>query len=157
MNLAGPDDELFEKSVALLAHEMAVAPDYGARFVNVHVGSHKGAGVAAGIARLAEGIARVLDQAPAAGPGAAPARPLLVLENSAGGGDGIGVNIEELETILEAIAARGVSRSRRWGCASTRRTSGARGRDVASVDGVGRPGRGVRRADRARNASRWST
>jgi deoxyribonuclease IV len=135
VNLAGPDDELFEKSVALLAHEMEVAPDYGARFVNVHVGSHKGAGVAAGIARLAEGVSRVLDQAPASGPGAAPARPLLVLENSAGGGGGIGVSVAELEAILEAIAARGVPESAVGLCLDTAHLWGA-GVDVASVEGA---------------------
>ena len=63
VNLAGPSEDLFERSVALLAHELAAAPDYGARFVNVHVGSHKGAGVAAGIARVADGVARVLAMA----------------------------------------------------------------------------------------------
>ena len=80
VNLAGPADDFFERSVALLAHEMAVAPDYGARFVNVHVGSHKGAGVAFGIARVADGIARVLAIAgharrPRGPPTAPPAAP----------------------------------------------------------------------------------
>ncbi|HYN48813.1 MAG TPA: TIM barrel protein, partial [Candidatus Nanopelagicales bacterium] len=60
VNLAGPSEDLFERSVALLAHELAVAPAYGARFVNVHTGSHKGAGVRAGVSRVAEGVARVL-------------------------------------------------------------------------------------------------
>ena len=98
--------------MGLLAHEMAVAPDYAARFVNVHVGSHKGAGAAFGIARVADGIARTLDAAAAAGPAGAAAAPQLVLENSAGSGDGIGASIEELEAILAAVAARGVPEAR---------------------------------------------
>ena len=137
VNLAGPDDDLFERSVALLAHELAVAPDYGARFVNVHVGSHKGAGVAAGVARVADGVARVL--AGFAGgretPGGSPDVPLLVLENSAGGGDGIGATLEELEAILEAVAARGVPADRLGLCLDTAHLWGA-GHDVATAEGV---------------------
>ena len=155
VNLAGPGEDLFERSVALLAHELAVAPDYGARFVNVHIGSHKGAGVAAGIARVAEGVARVLAEADeaaglssgaAAGSAGAPPEsvgalpgsagaPLLVLEDSAGGGDGIGTSLEELEAILEAIAARGVATERVGLCLDTAHLWGA-GYDVATPDGV---------------------
>jgi deoxyribonuclease-4 len=137
VNLAGPTEDLFERSVALLAHELAVAPDYGARFVNVHVGSHKGAGVAAGIARVAEGVERVLAEAgggPAARDGGTTA-PLLVLENSAGSGDGIGTSLEELEAILEAVAARGVPAARVALCLDTAHLWGA-GHDVATADGV---------------------
>src|SRR5664280_2830163 len=79
VNLAGPDADLFEKSLGVLSRELAVAPAYGARFVNVHVGSHRGAGVDSGSARVAEGVARVLGETPQ-GPDAAT----LVLENSAG-------------------------------------------------------------------------
>ena len=159
VNLAGPAEDLFERSVALLAHELAVAPGYGARFVNVHVGSHKGAGVAAGIARVADGVARVLAedagaarvlagspgglQAPGGleAPGAArapvgpPEAPLLVLENSAGSGDGIGASLEELEAIFEAIAARGVPAHRLGLCLDAAHLWGA-GHDVAAPDGV---------------------
>ncbi len=141
VNLAGPDDDFFERSVALLAHEMAVAPDYGARFVNVHVGSHKGAGVAFGIARVANGIARVLADRGAtpadrgAPPTAPPAAPQLVLENSAGSGDGIGVTLGEIQAIFEAAAARGVPESSLGLCLDTAHLWGA-GHDVASSEVV---------------------
>jgi deoxyribonuclease-4 len=157
VNLAGPAEDLFERSVALLAHELAVAPDYGARFVNVHVGSHKGAGVAAGVARVADGVARVLAGNPgvarvlagnpgvarvlAGNPGGAeapvgsPEAPLLVLENSAGSGDGIGASLEELEAIFEAIAARGVPADRLGLCLDAAHLWGA-GHDIAAPDGV---------------------
>ena len=47
VNLAGPEDDLFGRSVGLLASELRAAPGLSsARFVNVHVGSHRGAGVA---------------------------------------------------------------------------------------------------------------
>lgn len=150
VNLASPAEDLFERSVALLAHELAAAPDFGARFVNVHVGSHRGAGVAAGVVRVADGVARVLEEgggrAAAAGSGDAPAgsgdapaglpdAPLLVLENSAGGGDGIGASIEELEAIFEAVAARGVPAERVGLCLDTAHLWGA-GYDVATPEGV---------------------
>jgi deoxyribonuclease-4 len=130
VNLAGPTEDLFERSVALLAHELAVAPDYGARFVNVHVGSHKGAGVAAGVARVAEGVDRALAEGSAQADG-----PLLVLENSAGSGDGIGTSLEELEAILDAVAARGVPAGRVSLCLDTAHLWGA-GHDVATAEGV---------------------
>jgi deoxyribonuclease-4 len=140
VNLAGPDEDFFEKSVALLAHEMAVAPSYGARFVNVHVGSHKGAGTEFGTARVADGIARVLAVAAgetgagAVGAGAA-GLPLLVLENSAGSGDGLGTTAQELEAIFEAAAARGVPESALGLCLDTAHLWGA-GMDVATPEGV---------------------
>ncbi len=137
VNLAGPAADLFERSVALLAHELAVAPDYGARFVNVHVGSHKGAGVAAGVARVADGVTRVLADVPggAESPVGSPEAPLLVLENSAGSGDGIGASLEELEAIFEAVAARGVPAHRLGLCLDTAHLWGA-GHEVATPDGV---------------------
>lgn len=137
VNLAGSAEDLFERSVALLAHELAVAPEYGARFVNVHVGSHKGAGVEAGVARVADGVARVLAGIPGGveNPVGSSDAPLLVLENSAGSGDGIGATLEELEAILEAVAVRGVPADRLGLCLDTAHLWGA-GHDMATAEGV---------------------
>jgi deoxyribonuclease-4 len=107
VNLAGIDEDFFERSVGVLRRELQAAPGLGAAFVNVHTGSHRDAGVEAGILRLADGVARTLAEAPS-GNGAAT----LVLENSAGGGFGVGVTIEELAAIADAVAARGVDTSR---------------------------------------------
>ena len=65
VNLAGPDDELFGKSVELMRHELAGAAAFGASFVNVHVGSHRGSGVEAGISRIGDGLERAFDGAAA--------------------------------------------------------------------------------------------
>jgi deoxyribonuclease-4 len=102
INLAGPDDAFWERSVDVLVSELRAAPAFGARFVNVHIGSHRLTGLAEGLNRFGEGVARVLADVDA-GPGAA----LLVLENSAGGGGGIGVSLEELEAVVESIASHG--------------------------------------------------
>jgi deoxyribonuclease-4 len=132
VNLAAPVDDLFERSVVLLAHEMDEAPTYGARFVNVHIGSHKGAGLASGIARVAEGVARVFALSTVT---PRPEGPLLVLENSAGGGDGIGTTVEELERILEAVEACGVAAEQVGICLDTAHLWGS-GYDMANREGV---------------------
>jgi len=148
-NLAGPEPDVHERSVKVLANELRVASAYGARFVNVHVGSHRGAGVAAGIDRLADGIRQTLalldaarapepantaatpagvEAAAAAGDAvASPATggPMLVLENSAGGGFGLGVTLEELEWIDRAVTAAGVDRARFGFCLDTAHAWGA--------------------------------
>jgi deoxyribonuclease IV len=103
VNLAGPDDALFIRSVDMVRHELEGAPEFGARFVNVHVGSHRGAGLEAGIDRLAEGLEIALG-----GPGHRPGAPMLVLENPSGGGHTIGSTVEELAMVLDAAAARGI-------------------------------------------------
>ena len=104
VNLAGPDDALFAKSVAMLRHEVEHAYEFGARFVNVHTGSHRGSGVQAGVARIANGLERATDGL--FGSAARTAMPLVVLENSAGGGAGIGSTIEELAMVLDSAGAR---------------------------------------------------
>jgi len=114
INLAGPNPAFFERSVEILSHELRVAPDYGARFVNVHTGSHKETGLAVGIERIAIGAARVLADVPD-GPHAAQ----LVLENSAGGGAAVGTTIEQLAAIADAVAARGVAAHRLAFCVDT--------------------------------------
>ena len=60
VNLAGPEEDFFERSVDVLASELRAAPGFGGRFVNVHIGSHRGAGVDGRASqRLADGLALV--------------------------------------------------------------------------------------------------
>lgn len=120
VNLAGPDPEFFARSVALLAQELRVAPGFAARYVNVHAGSHRDTSVSRGIARLAEGVARTLELAAVTDEG-----PTLVVENAAGGGYAIGVSIEELEAIAEAVDAAGVPGARVGFCLDTAHLWGA--------------------------------
>ena len=61
INLAGSDPAYHERSVALLAAELRSARRFGAAIVNVHVGSHGGAGIEAGIERLVTAVRRALD------------------------------------------------------------------------------------------------
>jgi deoxyribonuclease-4 len=103
INLAGPVDELFEKSVELMSHEVAHAHEFGARFVNVHVGSHRGSGLEAGVRRIVDGLERCLD-----GRDGGPEEPLVVLENSSGGGFAVGARLEDLAAVQDAAGARGI-------------------------------------------------
>jgi deoxyribonuclease-4 len=124
VNLAGSDEALVEKSVEVLRHELELAPAFGAAFVNVHAGSHRGAGVDAGVTRLVEGLSRALSEAPD-GPGAA----VVAVENSSGGGDAIGVTLEQLARVLDGAGQRGLDGRVRF-CLDTAHLWGA-GYDIA--------------------------
>jgi deoxyribonuclease-4 len=130
INLGGPEDGFREKSVAVLTEEMRVAPSFGARYVNVHTGSHKLTGLEAGIERVGDGVAQALADSP---DGAEAA--MLVLENSAGGGGGIGTTAEELEAVLEAAARHGADPARVGLCLDTAHLWGA-GHPISDPEGV---------------------
>jgi deoxyribonuclease-4 len=130
VNLAGGDPELRERSIELLANEVRVAAAYGAAFVNLHTGSHRGDGTDAGVARIADGIHRVLDAA-----GDAGGEVALVLENSSGGGFAIGTTPAELGAIARASAALGVPTARFGFCLDTAHLWGA-GYRVDTAGGV---------------------
>jgi deoxyribonuclease-4 len=144
INLAGPNDELFGLSVGLLRHELEHANELGAAFVNVHVGSHRGTGVDAGIRRVVDGLALATDGlALGTGPGQRPGDRdggdgvRLVLENASGGGASLGSTIEEMARILDGASSRGVVPGLRF-CLDSAHLWGA-GYDVAdpeAIDGV---------------------
>jgi deoxyribonuclease-4 len=100
INLASADDELYEKSVAALTHNLSVARGMGASGVVLHVGSHKGGGFDEALARVTGGLARALD-----GAADAPAGvdcPILI-ENAAGAGGTVGRDFAEIEAIIAAL------------------------------------------------------
>ncbi len=132
INLAGPEDNFYLKSIDVLAHQLTVAPSFEARYVNVHTGSHKGQGLDDGIGRVAEGIAAALAQA-----AGTPQPALLVLENSAGGGGGIGVDIGELGRLIDQLAVNGVGSEQVAICLDTAHLWGA-GYPIDTVEGVDR-------------------
>ncbi len=129
INLAGSDQVLYERSIDLLHEELLAAPAFGAGFVNVHAGSHRKAGLEAGMERLADGLAAALAGVPD-GSGS----PLLVIENSSGGGDGIGVTIEELASIDRLVRDRGFGPRVRF-CLDTAHLWGA-GYEISKPDEV---------------------
>lgn len=114
LNLASPDATVWGRSVELLGRELDVAPTFGAEAIVVHLGSHLGSGVAAGIDRIARGVAAAVESAKAV-----PGEPRILLENSAGSGDAVGATIAELAAVIEAIEAAGVPPSRIGVCLDT--------------------------------------
>ena len=133
VNLCGSDEGFWRKSVATMANELAVGSRYGADFVVMHIGSHRGTGREHGIARLIDGLAAVLRECPAPEP--TDSLPRLVLENSAGTGDGIGSTLEDLADIADAAAAAGLPEERLGFCLDTAHLWGA-GYDISNATGV---------------------
>jgi deoxyribonuclease IV len=95
LNLASPQDELYEKSVDTLGKTVDTACEIGAQAVVFHVGSHLGAGFEAGVERAVPAIQQVLDRC--------RDDTWLLMENSAGAGGTIGRSLEELATLYERI------------------------------------------------------
>ena len=94
-NLAAPNDEVYEKSVAALRNTMEVASAIGADAVVVPVGSHLGTGFEHGLERVLPAMEQVLELA--------TDETWLLMENSAGAGGTIGRSIDELATIHERL------------------------------------------------------
>ena len=95
INLAAPDEANREKSIALLRWTLQRGALLGASSVVLHVGSHKGAGVEAGVERVVTAIEQILPET--------PPEVLLLLENSVGAGNTLGGDFEDLATILEHL------------------------------------------------------
>jgi deoxyribonuclease-4 len=123
INLAGADDVLRDRSIALLASELEAAERFGARIVNVHAGSHGGSGAETGIVRLVDGIARAFAAASASDHAAASGR-------GRGPAPGIGVSVAEWSTIARAADAVPAIRDRVAFCLDTAHLWGA-GIDVS--------------------------
>jgi len=95
INLASPDDSIWEKSIALLQWTLQRGALLGANYVAFHTGSHRGSGVEAGIARIAEAIRRILPET--------PPEVMLLLENDVGAGNSLGYSFEQLGTVLDLL------------------------------------------------------
>jgi deoxyribonuclease-4 len=132
INLAAANPEFRERSIEGLAADLRMGASYGAHAVNVHIGSHVGQGIALGTRLVGDGLAEVLRRAPAE-----QGSPLLVLENSAGGGGTLGATIAEIAAILDAAVASGASAARLGVCLDTAHLWGA-GHDLSDPDAIDR-------------------
>ena len=94
-NLAAPNDDVYEKSVAALRNTMEVACAIDADAVVFHVGSHLGAGLDVGLERAVPAMEQVLELS--------SDTTWLLMENSAGAGGTIGRSIDELATIVDRL------------------------------------------------------
>ncbi len=95
INLASPDDLIFDKSVILLGGTIQRARRFGAQHVVFHIGSHRGAGLEAGITRIAAGLRQILPSLPDG--------ITVLLENDVGAGAEVGYRIENLAAVLTLL------------------------------------------------------
>ena len=95
INLASPDDQLFERSVNAFVIEMQRAEQLGLAYLVTHPGAHVGSGEEAGLERVIAG----LDEAHRRCPGL---KVRVLLETTAGQGSSLGWRFEHLGHILKS-------------------------------------------------------
>ena len=95
VNLAAPDEEIYEKSVSTLMNTVDVACAIEADGVVFHVGSHLGAGFETGLERVVPALERALERC--------SETTWLLLENSAGAGGTMGRSVDELVVLVERL------------------------------------------------------
>lgn len=122
INLGTSDEIVWEKSITLLTWTLQRAVPLRARYVVFHTGSHRGAGIEAGIQRIAQGIARILP--------ATPEEVMLLLENDVGAGYGLGHSFEHLAAVLNLLPQY---QSRLGICLDTAHLWGA-GHDISTAE-----------------------
>jgi deoxyribonuclease-4 len=99
INLASPNPELRDKSIAALAVELQRAGQLGIRWVIFHPGSFTESSEEEGLDKIAAAIDGILIDTADCGAG-------LLLENTAGQGTNLGWNFGQLATILEQLEHR---------------------------------------------------
>jgi len=95
VNLATPDEEIYEKSVTTLMNTVDVACAIEADGVVFHVGSHLGAGFEAGLEHVVPALERALERC--------SETTWLLIENSAGAGGTIGRSVDELAVLVDRL------------------------------------------------------
>jgi deoxyribonuclease-4 len=97
INLASPQDPLWEKSLAAHQDELVRAHAYGIPHVVLHPGAHTGAGTEAGVARIAAALNRIHAATPDC------TDTLTLLELMAGQGSTLGSTFGELAAIIAQV------------------------------------------------------
>jgi deoxyribonuclease-4 len=95
VNLAAPDDAIYEKSRNALVNTVDVGCAIEADGVVFHVGSHLGAGFESGLGRVIPALEEALEHC--------SDTTWLLIENSAGAGGTIGRSVDELAVLVERL------------------------------------------------------
>jgi deoxyribonuclease-4 len=96
INMASPDDAMWEKSRLAFRDELDRCHQLGVPFLVTHPGAHLKTGEAAGIARVAEAINRIHGERP-------DGATAILLETTAGQGTALGRTFEELAAIIDRV------------------------------------------------------
>ncbi len=94
INMASPDDALWERSIAAFQVELERCEQLGVQALVTHPGAHVGAGEEAGLERFGAALRRILDQ----GSGGTTK---ILLETTAGQGTCLGHSFEHLARLIE--------------------------------------------------------
>jgi deoxyribonuclease-4 len=97
INLASPDDVLWNKSIAAMVLEIERGEALGLTDLVAHPGAHVGTGEAAGIGRIAQALDIIHAQT-------SGFRLKIALETTAGQGSNLGHRFEQLGSILALVA-----------------------------------------------------
>lgn len=96
INMATPDDALWEKSQRALLDELDRCDQLAVPYLVSHPGGHMGTGVDAGVARVAQAINAVLDARP-------EGKAMILLETTAGQGTHLGRTFEEIAGMIDLV------------------------------------------------------
>jgi len=96
INLASPDETLWNKSIAALIVEVERCQSLGISDLVVHPGAHMGQGEEAGLTRVAQALDKVLATTPSS-------NVIIDLETTAGQGSSLGGKLEHLQAILAQV------------------------------------------------------
>lgn len=97
INLATPNDELWEKSLAAFGHELDRCAMLGVPMLVTHAGAHMGSGEEVGLARIAAGIDRTLNERPGQD-------VTILLETTAGQGTSLCYAFEHIRDVISGVS-----------------------------------------------------
>ena len=100
INMASPDDTMWEKSRVAFREELDRCDLLDVPYLVTHPGAHLGSGEEAGIRRVSEGINRIHAER-------SNGRTMILLETTAGQGSALGRTFEELAAIIAGVEDQG--------------------------------------------------
>ena len=103
INLATPDDVLWEKSLTAFGIELDRCALLGIPALVTHAGAHMGSGEEAGLARISAGLERVLGERPGQ-------KVTVLLETTAGQGTSLCYAFEHLRDVIAPLSAENKAR-----------------------------------------------
>jgi deoxyribonuclease-4 len=96
INIASPNDEMWEKSRLALMHELERCDTLGVPYLVSHPGAHMGEGPEAGIERVSRAINQIHAEMP-------DGKAIILIETTAGQGSALGRSFEEIGAMIAGL------------------------------------------------------